>query len=37
MGKPEEALENLNQSLKIKIRVVGHDHPVVADTQVPQI
>jgi hypothetical protein len=34
MGKPEEALENYNESLKIKIRVLGPDHPHVADTKV---
>ena len=32
MGKPEEALENYNKSLEIKIQVVGHNHPLAADT-----
>ena len=32
MGKKEEALENLNKSLEVNIRVVGHDHPHVAAT-----
>ena len=32
MGKPEEAIKNYNESLEIKIRVVGHDHPDVAIT-----
>ena len=33
MGKPEETLKNYNKSLEIKIRVVGHNHPLVAGTR----
>ena len=33
MGKMEEALEKYNKSLEIKIWVLGHEHPVVAETQ----
>ena len=33
MGKPEEALENYNKSLEIKIRVLGLEHPLVAATE----
>ena len=34
MGKREEAIKNYNKSLEIKIRVLGHEHPVVATTKV---
>ena len=34
MGKSEEALENYNKSLEIKIRMLGLEHPLVADTKV---
>ena len=34
MAKYEAALENLNKSLEIKIRMLSHEHPVVADTKV---
>ena len=34
MGKTEEALENFNKLLEIKIRVLGHEHPDVATTKV---
>ena len=33
MAKYEAALENLNKSLQIKIRVLGHMHPLAADTK----
>ena len=33
MGKPDEALENYNKSLEIKIRVVGPEHLRVANTK----
>ena len=33
-GKFDEAMENYERGLEIMIRVVGHDHPVVADTKV---
>ena len=33
MCKHKEALENYNKSLEIKIRVLGHEHPLVADTK----
>ena len=33
-GKYAEALEYHNKSLEIKLRVVGPDHPLVADTKV---
>ena len=32
-GKGEEALDQYNKSLEIKIRVYGQDHPHVADSK----
>ena len=32
-GRYEEALDYYHRSLDIKVRVVGHDHPDVADSK----
>ena len=36
-GKFPEALEVHNKALAISLKIHGHMHPLVADTQVPQI
>ena len=32
MAKHEKALDSYNKSLEIRIRVLGHEHPLVADS-----